>query len=67
MTKKDKSQMLKITQIKSGIGYREKAKRTLLALGISKMHQTVLLPDNPAIRGMVKSIPHLLKVEEIKE
>ncbi|MCK9244365.1 MAG: 50S ribosomal protein L30 [Candidatus Marinimicrobia bacterium] len=67
MTKKEKSPMLKITQIKSGIGYREKTKRTLLALGISRMHQTVVLPDNPAIRGMVKAIPHLLKVEEVKE
>ena len=67
MTKKDKTAMLKITQVKSGIGYCEKTKRTLLALGITKMNQTVLLPDNPAIRGMINSIPHLLKVEEIKQ
>ena len=67
MTKKDKTAMLKITQVKSGIGNCEKTKRTLLALGITKMNQTVLLPDNPAIRGMVNSIPHLLRVEEIKE
>jgi len=67
MTKKNSTQMLKITQIKSGIGYRERTKRTLVALGITKMHQTVILPDNPAIRGMVNAIPHLLKVEEVKE
>jgi len=67
MTKKNTTPMLKITQIRSGIDYRARTKRTLLALGITKMHQTVILPGNPAIRGMVNAIPHLLKVEEVKE
>ncbi|MFH1213254.1 MAG: 50S ribosomal protein L30 [Candidatus Neomarinimicrobiota bacterium] len=67
MTKKNTPQMLKITQIRSGIDYRAKTKRTLIALGITKMNQTVTLPDNPAIRGMINAIPHLLKVEEVKE
>ncbi|MCK4297712.1 MAG: 50S ribosomal protein L30, partial [Candidatus Marinimicrobia bacterium] len=43
---------LKITQIKSPIGYRQKAKKTLEALGLKRMHHTVIQPDNPAIRGM---------------
>ena len=56
---------LKITQKKSAIGYRKRTKATLVALGITKMNQTVTQPDNPAIRGMIRSIQHLLKVEEI--
>jgi large subunit ribosomal protein L30 len=56
---------LKITQIKSGIGYRQRAKDTLRALGIRRMQMTVEQPDNPAIRGMIKAIRHLVKVEEV--
>lgn len=67
MKAKSENKMLKITQIKSGIGYRVRTKRTLEALGIKRMHQTVVQPDNPAIRGMIDSIIHLLKVEEFKE
>ncbi|MCD6206247.1 MAG: 50S ribosomal protein L30 [Candidatus Marinimicrobia bacterium] len=57
---------LRITQIKSPIGYRQRAWKTLEALGLKRMHHTVEQPDNPAIRGMIKSIEHLLKVEEVK-
>jgi len=56
---------LKITQIKSPIGYRQRARKTLEALGLKRMHHTVIQPDNPAIRGMVNSISHLVKVEEV--
>ena len=56
---------LRITQIKSGIGYNSKAKATLKALGLRKMHQSVELQSNPAIVGMINSIPFLLKVEKI--
>jgi len=59
-----KQKQLKITQIKSTIGYREKTRLTIEALGL-KMNKTVVLPDNPAIRGMIAKIPHLLKVEEV--
>ncbi len=55
---------LKITQVKSGIGYRQRTKDTLRALGFRKMHQTVEQPDNPAIRGMIKAVRHLVKVDE---
>ncbi len=57
---------LKITQIKSKIGYKPKARATLSALGLKKLHQTVELPDNPSIRGMIQQIEYLLKVEETK-
>ena len=61
---KIKKQMLKITQVKSRIGYKKKAKATLDAMGLKKMNQTVELPDNPAIRGMIKKIEYLIKVED---
>ena len=61
---KTKKQMLKITQVKSRIGYKKKAKATLDAMGLKKMNQTVELPDNPAIRGMIKKIEYLIKVED---
>ncbi|MCH7731208.1 MAG: 50S ribosomal protein L30 [Candidatus Marinimicrobia bacterium] len=64
MAKKKQTQ-LKITQIKSGIGYREKAKKTLIALGIRKMHQSVFHDDTPIIRGMIKKVDFLVKVEEV--
>ena len=57
--------MLKITQIKSTIGYKPKAKRTLSALGLKKMNQCVEKTDTPQIRGMIKKIDYLIKVEEI--
>ncbi len=56
---------LKITQIKSAIGYRKRAKDTLIALGIKKMNSSVIQNETPAIKGMVNSISHLLKVEEV--
>ena len=61
---KTKLQTLKITQVKSRIGYKKKAKATLDAMGLKKMNQTVELPDNPAIRGMIKKIEYLIKVED---
>ena len=63
MTKNGK--ILRITQVKSGIGYKPKAKATLEALGLKKMHQSVEHSDSPQIRGMINGIPYLLKVEEL--
>ena len=59
-----KGKQLKITQIKSGIGYAQRTKDTLRALGIRRMHQTVEKPDNQAIRGMIARVRHLVKVDE---
>ena len=56
--------MLKITLVKSTIGAVPKHKKTIAALGLSKMHKTVELPDNAATRGMIKQVQHLVKVEE---
>ena len=60
-----KQNKIKITQIKSQIGYKEKAKLTLKALGLRKMNQTVIKEDLPSIRGMIKTVVYLVHVEEV--
>ncbi len=55
---------LKVTLVKSPIGAVPKHRRTVEALGLKKMHQTVELPDNPATRGMIRQVEYLVKVEE---
>ena len=55
-----------VTQIKTKIGRPEKQKKTLTALGLKKMSQTVDHEATPQVLGMVKKIAHLLKVEEVK-
>ncbi len=57
---------IKITQVKSGIDRPERQKRTLVALGLRKMHATVEVEATPQIQGMVKTVNHLVKVEEVK-
>ncbi|MDP6684390.1 MAG: 50S ribosomal protein L30 [Candidatus Marinimicrobia bacterium] len=56
--------MLKITQIRSKIGYTPKARAILESLGLRKMNHTVEHQDSPSIRGMIQKIDYLLKVEE---
>lgn len=56
---------LRITLVKSTIGAIPKHRATVAALGLKKLHKTVEMPDNAAIRGMVKQVRHLVKVEEI--
>ena len=57
---------VRITQIKSAIGYRHQAKDTLKALGIKKMNSSVIKVVSPAIEGMIASINHLIRVEDYK-
>lgn len=57
---------LRITRIKSGIGYAEVQKRTLKALGLRRQNQSVTHNDCPSIRGMIHKVRHLVRVEEIK-
>ncbi|MBN1130660.1 MAG: 50S ribosomal protein L30 [Chitinispirillaceae bacterium] len=59
-----KVKKVKITQIRSEIGKLQAQKRTIRALGIKKMHDTVIHNDTPAIRGMITCVQHLVKVEE---
>ena len=56
---------VKITQIKSAIGYRKRTKDTLISLGIKKINGNVVKEVNSAIQGMINSVSHLIKVEEI--
>lgn len=56
---------LKITLIKSTRGRLEKQKRTVEALGLTKIHSSVIVNDNDAVRGMIFVVKHLVKVEEI--
>ncbi|MBD3232392.1 MAG: 50S ribosomal protein L30 [candidate division Zixibacteria bacterium] len=55
---------IKITQIKSAIGRKQNQKKVLTALGIHKMHQTVVHEDSPTIMGMVDKVKHLVTVEK---
>ncbi len=56
---------LKITWIKSDIGYAEDQKRTIASLGLRKLNQSVVQEDTMAVRGMVVKVRHLVKVEEV--
>ena len=56
---------LKITLVKSTIGAIPKHRKTVEALGLKKLNKTVEMPDNPATRGQIQQIRHLVKVEEI--
>ena len=56
--------MLKITLVKSPIAAVPKHRKTVEAMGLKKLHKTVLLPDNAATRGQIQQIGYLLKVEE---
>lgn len=58
---------LKIRQVKSAINRSGMQKKTIRALGIRRLNQTVVHDDNPCIRGMVKKVEHLVEVEEINE
>jgi large subunit ribosomal protein L30 len=55
---------IKVTQINSSIGRPESQRKTLIGLGLNKMYKTVELEDTPSIRGMIKKVSHLLRVEE---
>ena len=58
------AQTLKITLVKSPIGAVPKQRATVEALGLKKLNKTVEMPDNSAVRGMIQSVRHLIKVEE---
>jgi len=55
---------LRITWIKSGIGYTQDQRRTLKALGFHRLNQSVTQDDRPSVRGMLNKVKHLIKVEE---
>jgi large subunit ribosomal protein L30 len=66
MAKKEKEQpkILRVTLVRSPIGYTERQKRTVKALGLHRLNQTVEHEDAPSIRGMLAKIRHLVQVTE---
>jgi large subunit ribosomal protein L30 len=63
--KEEMVRQLKVTYTKSAIGYAHDQKRTIASLGLRKLNQTALLPDNPSVRGMIFKVRHLVTVEEV--
>jgi large subunit ribosomal protein L30 len=57
---------LRITLVKSPIGYTQRQKATVRALGLGRMNSSVVQNDTPPIRGMIAKISHLIKVEEVE-
>jgi len=62
--KKAAAKMLRVRQIRSGIGCPVEMRETLKALGLGKMHRVAERVDTPEVRGMIKKIPHLVEVVE---
>jgi large subunit ribosomal protein L30 len=62
MAKTDKQ--LRITWVKSSIGYAQDQKATIRALGLRRLGQSVVRPDNPSIRGMVQKVIHLVEIDD---
>jgi large subunit ribosomal protein L30 len=61
----DEASGLKVTWVKSAIGYGDDQKRTIKALGLRRLHQSVEHPDSPSVRGMVGAVRHLVQVEDV--
>jgi len=59
------SKKIQIKLIKSPIGYKTNAKKTLIALGLTKMNKTIIKNNTPEIQGMIKSVEFLLQTKEI--
>lgn len=67
MAKKKKTEkVVRVTLVKSAIGYNKKQKATVRALGLHKMNQSVEHVDSPTLRGMLAKVNHLISVVEIE-
>lgn len=64
MAKRAAKKKLRITLVRSPIGYSKRQKRTVRALGLRRLHQTVEQVDTPVLRGMIAKVNHLVTVEE---
>jgi large subunit ribosomal protein L30 len=58
---------IKVTQVKSGIGRKKNQRETLRSLGLKRIHDSVVQEDRPEIRGMVATVPHLVRLEVIEQ
>ena len=61
-----KEKRLRVTLVKSAIGYTLRQKNTIRALGLHRMHDTVEHIDSPVLRGMIAKVIHLVEVEEVE-
>ncbi|GAA4201169.1 50S ribosomal protein L30 [Actinocatenispora rupis] len=57
---------LKVTQVRSVIGTKQNQRETLRSLGLKRIHDVVVKEDRPEIRGMVRTVTHLVQVEEVE-
>ena len=62
--KKPSGKTVTVTQIGSPIGRQAYQRKTLIGLGLNKMHKTRTLEDTPSVRGMIRAVSHLVKVED---
>ncbi|GAB4547751.1 MAG: 50S ribosomal protein L30 [Anaerolineales bacterium] len=58
------SKTVRVTWVKSDIGFTKGQKATIKALGLRRLHQTIEHKDTPALRGMITKVIHMLKIEE---
>ena len=61
------SEMMRVTYVKSAIGYNQRQKDTVRSLGLRKLGESALVPDNAATRGMVAAVAHLVRAESVAE
>jgi large subunit ribosomal protein L30 len=64
MAKKEEGKTIKLTLVRSPIGYPKEQKATVRALGFHRLHQTVEHKDTPVLRGMLSKVIHMIQVEE---
>ncbi|MGQ9682129.1 MAG: 50S ribosomal protein L30 [Anaerolineae bacterium] len=65
MVREKRPSQVRITLVRSGIGYSLTQKRTLKALGLRRLGDSVVMDDRPTLRGMVAAVGHLVRVEEV--
>ena len=58
---------IRVTYVKSAIGYRQSQKDTIRSLGLRRLNQTVVVDDNPSMRGMVETVRHLVRIDTAEE
>jgi large subunit ribosomal protein L30 len=59
-----KKKQIKVTLVRSPIGFQPKHRETVRGLGLKRMHQSVVLEDTPSVRGMVNRIDYMVRVEQ---
>jgi len=58
---------IRVTQVRSAIANPQKLRRVLVGMGLTRREKTVVLEDTPSIRGMVRKVQHLVRVEKVEE